>query len=264
MKTLPLHVLLFQVVLGANNEDVTIVEADRGPATSAVILLHGLGGNGNEFTSISNELRRKHAGLRSTRFVFPTAPIRPITMASGQRMHGWYDIESLQSVYDQKDDVRGLKKSAKLLRRLAAQQLASGVKRVAVGGFSQGGAVSLFAMLLSPLPEEIVAVVILSSYLPSRDKLSARLTDPAIHIGGASALPPVLICHGKDDDVVAHRHGKASSKLLKAAGVDVRWRSYKGLAHSVSQAEMQDVATFLGKRLSRPPEHEGGGASDEL
>jgi predicted esterase len=228
-------------------ESTATIEPEGGAAESAVIFMHGLGGSGSELRWMADLLKPK---LPHTRFIFPSAPERPITVNGGMRMPAWYDIASLDAVLAQQDDVKGLKRSAKLLRRLAEEQLAAGVQRVAIGGFSQGGAVALFAALIESLDARVSAVVALSTYLPSRDKLGKRLADSALHSGGAVAVPPVLMCHGKADGTVQYKHGKASAKALKALGVRTIFRSFKGLQHSVNADVIADVAQFLRKRLA--------------
>ena len=239
------------LLCSATSTTVTIVEPQGGePATSALLFLHGLGGSGAELRQLAQQLQ---PALPSTRFVLPSAPHRSITVNSGMQMPAWYDIKSLEAVYAQQDDVRGLKRSARRVRELLAEQLAQpGIRRVAVGGFSQGGAVALFAALVEPLDARVAAVVALSTYLPARDKLSRRVSDADVHRGGAAAVPPVLMCHGRADGTVQFAYGKASAKALKALGVRTTFRSYAGLAHSVGEGEVADVALFLQKRLHVP------------
>ena len=209
-------------------------------ATSALIFMHGLGGKGDDMSWMAEHLSR---ALPETRFIFPTAPRRPITVNGGMEMNAWYDIASLDALYKQQDDVKGFEQSSDQLRLLVEQQLGTGaVKHVAVGGFSQGGAVSLFAALERQL-HGVSAVLALSAYLPSRDKLAGRVRDSAVHPQGAGAVPPILVCHGKADTMVQYKYGKASAALLKELGVRTSFRSYRCARAKISKIIIRNMHT---------------------
>jgi len=209
-----------------------IIETDPEP-DAAVIWLHGLGADGNDFVPIIEQMQLP-AGL-AIRFVFPNAPIRPITINQGYPMPGWYDISSL-SIVDQEDEA-GIRESSAILEQLCRAEEKKGIsaERIVVAGFSQGGAIALHCGCR--YPETLGGIMALSSYLP----LSHTLDD---ELSPAAKYTPVFMAHGRQDDVVALRYGRQSMEQLEARGMQVEWHEYD-MAHSVCMEEIIHIRQWL-------------------
>ena len=201
-----------------------------GPARSAVILLHGLGADGHDFEPVVPEF-----GLPGTRWVFPHAPVRPVTLNGGYPMRAWYDIVGLDR--RSPEDEAGLAASADGVRALVEGEKERGIpaERIVLAGFSQGGALALHTALRHP--ERLGGVLALSTYLP----LASRLADEA---HPANAAVPVFMAHGAYDMVVPPALGEGSRDALRARGYDVEWRTYP-MPHSVCAEEIADARTWL-------------------
>lgn len=195
-------------------------------------MLHGLGDTAAGWTDIAPMLG---STLPNTRFIFPTAPIRPITLNSGMAMTGWYDILSLEEI-NEDEDRNGISLSSEYVRGLVQQEIDNGIRseKVGVGGFSQGGAVALMSLRWNI---KIGAVIGLSAYLPLR-------TDSTI-VSIHNKQTPVLMCHGDCDAVVSYDYGRMSASELRKAGASVDFKSYKGMAHSACGDELHDIGQFL-------------------
>ncbi len=219
-------------------ETDTAVTLEPSSAPAATILwLHGLGADGYDFVPVVRELRLP-AGL-AIRFIFPHAPVRPVTVNGGYEMRAWYDIVALTP--EGRDAAEGLDDSVARVGALVAAERARGMPagRIVLAGFSQGGAVALHAGLAATEPP--AGVIALSTYLPRAGAaLAAR---PAAH-----APLPVLQCHGTDDTVVTPAMGLAARDALRAAGHPVEWREYP-MAHEVSVAERAAVSAWIRARL---------------
>ncbi len=217
-------------------ESAVVVEPGT-PATAAVIWLHGLGADGYDFVPIVPEL--KLPPKLSTRFVFPHAAPRPVTLNGGMRMRAWYDIRGLDrnAVHDEP----GIRASAALIDGLIDAQVTAGVprRRIVLAGFSQGGAIALHLGLRQR--EALAGIMALSTYLPLEASAASELT-------AAGRATPVLMCHGSHDPVLAMEMGTHSRELLRALGVSVDWHEYP-MAHAVCPAEIQDIAAWLRLRL---------------
>jgi phospholipase/carboxylesterase len=192
---------------------------------AAVIWLHGLGADGHDFEPIVPEL-----GLsQPVRFVFPHAPVRPVTVNNGMRMRAWYDI--FQFGAGPEDDA-GVRASQKLVEKLIAEEKG---KKIVLAGFSQGGAIVLQTALRHP--ERLAGVMALSTYLP----LSATLEkerSPANHD------VPIFMAHGKFDDIIPIDKAKRSREILEKLGYPVTWKEY-AMPHSVCPEEIGDISKFL-------------------
>ena len=198
------------------------------PMTDATILwLHGLGADHSDFEPIVPELDLPP----SVRFVFPDAPIRPVTINNGMRMRAWYDI--LQFGPGPEDEA-GIRESQKSVEGLIA---AAGVppERVVLAGFSQGGAIVLHTALR--YPKRLAGVVALSTYVPLAGKLEAEKNP-------ANERIPIFMAHGRFDDIIPLQRAQASRDLLIRAGYPVEWHEY-GMPHSVCMEEIGDISAFL-------------------
>lgn len=216
------------------------VEVETGAAPRhAVIWLHGLGADGHDFEPIVPELVRRH--WPALRFVFPHAPVRPITVNGGMRMRAWYDIAGMAIA--QKQDEVGIRGSIAAVDRLIAIQGERGIppERIILAGFSQGGAVTLAGGLRRDAP--LLGLVGLSTYLPLHDRLPAEAV-------AASLSVPVFMGHGSIDPVVPESLGQMSRDWLRALGCQVEWRSYP-MPHSVCAEEIADLGNWMEARLPR-------------
>lgn len=212
---------------------------DAREADAAVIWLHGLGADGSDFVPIVSELKLPDA--LNIRFIFPHAPLRPITINQGYRMRGWYDITSLDIA--ERDDEAGIVESSAMLTRLCDEQLALGVaaKRIIVAGFSQGGAIALYAGLR--YAHTLGGIMALSTYLPMQQRLRQEAT-------AANRETPIFMAHGLHDDVVATPFGLQTRALLQQQGYRVQWHDY-AMGHSVCMEEINDISDWLERVLTQ-------------
>jgi phospholipase/carboxylesterase len=200
---------------------------------AAIIWLHGLGADGNDFVPVVPEIVRR--GERAWRFVFPHAPARPITINGGMRTRAWYDIIG----FDRKatEDESGFRDSDSAVRRLIAREVERGipVNRIVLAGFSQGGAVSLYTALR--YPERLAGVMALSTYLPLARRLAAERAP-------ANDGTRIFMAHGLSDATLPIGMGLESRDYLKALGFTVEWHQYP-MAHAVCTAEIADIREYL-------------------
>ncbi|WHZ20032.1 MAG: Phospholipase/carboxylesterase family protein [Rhodanobacteraceae bacterium] len=215
------------------------VERETAPnPRHAVIWLHGLGADGNDFVPILPQLvRREWPPLR---FVFPHAPVKPITLNGGLPMRAWYDIAGFDLA--QKQDEAGIRASLAEIEALIAREAARGVAEsdIVLAGFSQGGAIALATGLRHA--RKLAAIVALSTYLPVSDK-----TEGERH--AANAATPIFMGHGAFDPVVPQVLGERSRDRLREWGHAVEWHSYP-MAHQVCPPEIADLGAFLESRLA--------------
>lgn len=208
----------------------------------AVIWLHGLGADGHDFEPIVPQLCRKH--WPALRFVFPHAPVRPVTINGGVRMRAWYDILG-QEIANRQDE-RGIRASIDSVRDdLIAREVERGIlaERIFLVGFSQGGAIALAAGLRHP--HRLAGIAALSTYLPLADRSESELAE-------ANAGVPVFMGHGNLDPVVSHGLGEMSRDWMRRAGYPVEWRSYP-MPHSVCNEEIEDLASWITARMAAVP-----------
>ena len=202
------------------------IEIETGPNPAAtVIWLHGLGADGHDFEPIVPELRLP----KSVRFVFPHAPVRPVTINQGMRMRAWYDI--FQFGGGPEDDA-GVRESQKLVEGLIRKEQG---RKIVLAGFSQGGAIVLQTALRHP--ERLAGVMALSTYLP----LSATLENERHK---ANHDVPIFMAHGKFDDIIPIDKAKRSREILEKLGYPVTWKEYP-MPHSVCAEEIADLSRFL-------------------
>jgi len=215
------------------------VEMQTAAAPSAsVIWLHGLGADGYDFVPVVRELQAH--GVPAVRYVFPHAPMQPVTINGGQVMRAWYDILALDNL--RREDDAGVRASQLQVGRLIEREIARGTpaSRIVLAGFSQGGAITLQTGLRWPTP--LAGLLALSTYLP----LAATL---ALEASAAGRTVPVFMAHGTSDPVIPLARAVASRDALVAAGYAVQWHQYP-MPHSVSAEELRDLAQFLKRVLS--------------
>jgi phospholipase/carboxylesterase len=210
------------------------IEVNTGPSPDAAIIwLHGLGADGHDFEPIVPELI--HRGERAWRFVFPNAAPRPVTINGGMSMRAWYDIKG----FDRRtaEDHAGLRESGLAVGELIAKETARGIpaNRIVLAGFSQGGAVSLYAA--PRYPARLAGVMALSTYLP----LAALLAGERVP---ANEGVSIFMAHGVSDTVLPIALGLESRDVLRAAGFAVEWHQYP-MAHAVCSAEIADIRSYL-------------------
>lgn len=217
---------------------VETIEIETGPRpTGTVLWLHGLGADGHDFEPIVPELVAH--GERPLRFIFPHAPIRPVTINGGMAMRSWYDIKG----FDRKTahDERGIKATDAIVRELIERENERGIPsdRIVLAGFSQGGAITLYS---GPrYPEKLAGLLALSCYLLMPYTFEAEQAD-------ANRDTPIFMAHGTFDPVVDFQLGDETRRLLEAADYDVEWHRYT-MPHSVCPEEIADIATWLRKVL---------------
>ncbi|AGG87297.1 alpha/beta hydrolase [Rhodanobacter denitrificans] len=204
----------------------------------SIIWLHGLGADGHDFAPIVPEL--VDPAWPALRFVFPHAPVRPVTINNGMSMRAWYDIIGFDARAPQ--DEAGIRASIAAVGTLIEREHARGVpsERIVLAGFSQGGAIALSAGLRHA--EELAGIIALSTYLPISATLAAERS-------AANAATPIFQGHGSADPVVALPRGAASRDALQALGYPVDWHTYP-MAHAVCAEEIDDLRRWLGQRLA--------------
>ena len=207
------------------------INSGRDPR-AAVIWLHGLGADGHDFEPIVPELRL----AKPVRFVFPHAPVRPVTINQGMRMRAWYDI--LQFGGGPEDEA-GVRASQKLVEDMIAAERGRGMQKVVLAGFSQGGAIVLQTALRHP--ERLDGVLALSTYLPLNATLEAERS-------AASAGVPIFMAHGQYDDIIPLARAEQSRQILERLGYKVEWHEYP-MPHSVCPEEIGHIAAFLQRVL---------------
>jgi phospholipase/carboxylesterase len=204
----------------------------------AVIWLHGLGADGNDFVPILPELVRR--AWPAIRFVFPHAPVRPVTINNGMAMRAWYDIREMDLA--NRADEQGVAESVAQVEALIAREGERGIppSRIVLAGFSQGGAVTLAAGLRRR--ELLAGLVALSTYVPAAQGAQAALVEGA-------ARQPVFMAHGSHDPVVPYAAGKQSAGLLRQLGFEVDWHEYP-MQHGLCAEEVRDLGDWFTARLA--------------
>jgi phospholipase/carboxylesterase len=214
------------------------VEVETGPAPrAAVIWLHGLGADGHDFEPIVPELNVP--ATRPVRFVFPHAPLRPVTINHGMVMRAWYDVR--EDGGERREDEAGVRASQKLLEALIAREKSRGVaaRRLVLAGFSQGGAMALHSGLRHP--ERLAGVMALSCFLPLADALAAEASP-------ANRDVPIFLAHGTHDAVIPLARARRARTVLEGLGYHVEWHEYP-MPHAVCDEEIADIARWLAKVL---------------
>lgn len=203
----------------------------------AVIWLHGLGADGNDFAPLVPELKLQDApGIR---FVFPHAPVQPVSINNGMSMRAWYDIFTPDLVV--REDEAGLRRSQAAVQALIARENERGIptEKIVLAGFSQGCAMTLQAGLR--LEQKLAGLIGLSGYLPLASLIGAERH-------AANHDTPIFLAHGTMDPVVAFPRAQATHQKLVELGYDVSWHTY-AMQHSVCLEEVSDISAFLRKVL---------------
>ncbi len=215
------------------------VEIVTGPnPTHSVVWLHGLGADGNDFAPIVPELRLP--ATKAIRFVFPHAPVQPVTINGGMAMRSWYDILVPNLV--RIEDEQGIRQSERAVDALIQREVGRGVptEKIVLAGFSQGCAMTLHTGLRAPY--KLAGLMGLSGYLPLID-----MAEQDRH--SANTNTPIFMAHGSFDPVVALERAQASHQKLTSLGYPVQWHTYP-MQHSVCPEEIRDMAEFLNKVLT--------------
>lgn len=210
------------------------IELETTPQPSAaVIWLHGLGADGNDFVPIVPELDL--TGCPGIRFIFPSAPSMPVTVNGGYVMPAWYDIMGSNLV--DREDAAGIKASALEIVKIIEREASRGIahENIVLAGFSQGCAMALQIGLR--FPRKLAGIVALSGYLPLASSL-------ALEKHPANLNTPIFMAHGEYDAVVPIERAQASCVLLEKLGYSVSWHAYP-IEHSVNHEELRDISYFL-------------------
>ena len=220
-------------------DDPLVIETGVHKPDASVIWLHGLGADGHDFEPIVPELRLD-PGL-NIRFVFPHAPMMPVTINQGFVMRAWYDISSAD--IGAEPDEKGIRASAELVGELIDAQIESGIApaRIVLAGFSQGGAIVFQAGLR--YPARLAGIMALSTYLPLAETLADEKSADNQDI-------PIFMAHGSADPVISVDLAYRSQKKLEQQGYTLEWHEYDGMAHSVSEQEIYHLAEWLEKVLA--------------
>jgi len=208
---------------------------------ASVIVLHGLGADGSDFVPVAEALDLSAVG--AVRFVFPHAPVRPVTINGGYRMRAWYDI--LGADLQRREDEAGLRESASAIAALIDRERERGIaaKRIVLAGFSQGCAMTLLTGLR--YPERLAGLAGMSGYLPLADSTAAERSE-------ANRDVPIFLAHGSEDEIVAPARGRASRDALAALGHAVEWHEYP-MEHSVCPEEIGALNQWLLRVLGAAP-----------
>lgn len=212
--------------------DKPIEIANNNTPTGSVIWLHGLGADGNDFSPVVDIL-----SLAQLRFILPHAPFRQVSLNNGYEMRAWYDLFGLTANAPQ--DEAGIHEAQHFIESLIENEIARGIpsERIAIVGFSQGGAIALHTALR--YKHSLAGVIALSTYLPLKNKLAFEKSVENQHI-------PILMVHGAYDEVISLDMAKASMETLQSENYDVNWLEFP-IAHSVSVEEIDEIRTFLMK-----------------
>lgn len=227
--------------MSQNTLEAIEVETGAKPAAS-VIWMHGLGADGNDFVPIVHELDL--SGAPDIRFVFPHAPMQPVSINNGYVMRAWYDVRwgDLEGRTKHADE-HGVRASQAAIVQLIEREISRGsaAANIVLAGFSQGGAVALQTGLR--YPQKLAGVMALSTYLPLAESFAQEASAENRKI-------PIFMAHGLDDGVIQHAVGTQSRDVLEQNGYDVEWHEYP-MQHSVCLDEIRDIGLWLTRVLKR-------------
>jgi phospholipase/carboxylesterase len=211
------------------------IETGANPQAS-VIWMHGLGADGNDFVPVVQELDL--SGAPDIRFVFPHAPMQPVSINNGYVMRAWYDVKwgDLEGRSKQADE-NGVRASQSAIAQLIEREVSLGIatEKIVLAGFSQGGAIALQTGLR--YSKTLAGVMALSTYLPLAESFEKEATPQ-------NRKTPVFMVHGTQDNVVPYQMGVRSRDLLLQHGYEVKWREYP-MQHSLCLEEIEDIAAWL-------------------
>jgi len=217
-----------------NAEQLSTIEIQPEAAHKySVIWLHGLGADGHDFESLIPELHLTAA--TNTHFIFPNAPVQPVTINGGMSMRSWYDI--LEMSLERKVDIDGIYQSVSLIEPLIRQEIDKGIAstNILLAGFSQGGVIALHAGLRHP--HKLAGIVALSTYLPTIDRLQTERS-------AANKDTPIFMAHGIIDPIVAVESGKAAFDKLKSMDYNIEWHDYL-MEHRLCVEEIEHISAFM-------------------
>ncbi len=221
--------------------DCITIESAPNP-TAAIIWMHGLGASGDDFAAILPELDL--TGCPAIRFVFPHAPVMPVTLNSGYVMPAWYDIfgTELGAGAVRQEDAAGINKSQQDIEALIAHEVSRGIhpSKIVLAGFSQGCAIALHTGLRHPA--KLAGIMALSGYLPIASTVATERS-------AANANTPIYMAHGTQDPVVVLSRAESSRDVLAGLGYAVQWHTYP-MPHSVHPREIADISAFLQQVLN--------------
>ena len=214
------------------------IEIESAPnPTAAIIWMHGLGASGDDFAAIVPELDL--TSCPAIRFVFPHAPVMPVTLNGGYVMPAWYDIfgTELGAGAVKREDVAGIAKSQQDIEALIAHEVSRGIQpsKIVLAGFSQGCAIALHTGLRHPA--KLAGIMALSGYLPLASTVATERS-------AANANTPIYMAHGTQDPVVVLSRAEDSRDVLAGLGYNVQWHIYP-MPHSVHPREIADISVFL-------------------
>ncbi len=205
------------------------------PACGSVIWLHGLGADGADFAPIVQQLNLP--ATLPLRFIFPHAPVRPITINGGYPMRAWYDISS--AVFQHQHDWEGIDATLQQVNAMISAEIARGIpaNKIILAGFSQGAVITLLTGLRST--QQLGGLLALSGYLPTPAQCIAHATH-------AAKQTPIFIAHGTQDTLVNYEYGEQAARALQQNGFNITWQHYP-MAHTVCAKEIADIAAWLQK-----------------
>lgn len=212
--------------------------APQGQHKATIIWLHGLGDSGNGFAPIAPELKLDPA--LGVKFIFPHAPIRPVTINNGMKMRAWYDIKTMDM--GSRADIQGVLESSEQVKALIEHEISQGIpaNKIMLIGFSQGGVIAFH--LGTRFDQKLAGIAGLSTYMCEPSSLTTEKH-------AANMTTPILCCHGIQDEVVPMSLGKLAYTTLQDNGYDVSWKQY-GMQHNVCMPEINDISAFITSNLS--------------
>ena len=217
-------------------ESLESIEIETAPDPRAsIIWMHGLGADGNDFAPLADEIELPVA----VRYIFPHAPMMPVSINGGYVMRAWYDISDAAI---RREDEAGVRASQQLVEDLLAREKSRGMaaSRIVLAGFSQGGAIALQAGLRHG--ERLAGILALSTYLPLADKLATEANP-------ANREVPIFMAHGTADPMIAFARAQASRDLLRQQAYSVEWHEYR-MQHAVCPQEIADIGVWLRRVLA--------------
>lgn len=216
----------------------------------AVIWLHGLGDTGQGWSSMRRSLQGHLPQVK--KWMFPTAPVQPVTVNGGYAMNSWFDLADIPVLEKTPDDTKGYDASVAALEGWIAECEEAGIpsNRIVIGGFSQGAAVSLLTFLRCK--KQLGGAAIFSGWGAFREQYETMLTEERVKAlnQSASGKANLLWCHGTADDKVPYALGKLTADMLTEKGLNITFKSYEGMGHASCNTEMKDLLQFLVQQLS--------------